>query len=67
MFRFRPQDLAMVEVIPTSPENLAEKLGELVSHSLSSSVRVDLLDAETGEYRVLLQGILDLDEGIPER
>ncbi len=67
MFRFCPQDLAMVEVTPTSPENLAEKLGELVSHSLSSSVRVDLLDAETGEYRVLLQGILDLDEGIPER
>ncbi len=67
MFRFRPQDMAMIEVAPTSPENLAEKLGELVSHSLSSTARVDLLDAETGEYRVLLQGILDLDEGIPER
>jgi hypothetical protein len=67
MYQFRPQDLAMLEGQPTSPANLTEKLGELLSHSLSSAARVERLDPATGEYRVMLQGILDLDEGLPER
>ena len=67
MYRFRLQDVAMLETGPTSPANLTEKLGELLSHSLSSAARVEKLDAATGEYRVTLRGILDQDEGLPER
>ena len=67
MYRFRLQDLAMLEVKPTSPANLTEKIGELLSHSLSSAARVELVDPKTGEYRLLLHGILDLSEGLPER
>ena len=67
MYRFRLQDLAMLEAQPTSPANLTEKLGELLSHSLSSAARVDRVDAATGEYRVTLRGILDQEEGLPER
>jgi hypothetical protein len=67
MYRFRLQNLGMLETGPTSPANLTEKLGELLSHSLSSAARVEKLDATTGEYRVTLRGILDQDEGLPER
>ncbi len=66
MFRFRLQNLAMLETHPTSPANLTEKIGELLGHSLSSTARVELVDPETGEYRVTLQGILDQDEWVPE-
>jgi hypothetical protein len=66
MHRFRIQDLAMLEKHPTSPSNLADKLGELLSHSISTGVRVEKVDATTGEYRVTLRGILDQDEGLPE-
>jgi hypothetical protein len=57
----------MLETRPTSPANLTEKLGELLSRSLSSAARVEKIDATTGEYRVTLLGILDQDEGLPER
>lgn len=67
MYRFRLHDLAMLETDPTSPANLTDKLGELLSHSLSSTARVEKLDGTTGEYRVTLRGILDQDEGLPER
>lgn len=67
MYRFPLQNLGMLEAGPTSPANLTEKLGELLSHSLSSAARVEKLDATTGEYRVTLRGILDQDEGLPER
>jgi hypothetical protein len=66
MYRFSLDDLAMLETHPTSPANLTEKLGELLSHSLSSAARVERLDGTTGEYRVTLRGILDQDEGLPE-
>ena len=67
MYRFRLDDLAMLETAPTSPATLTEKLGELLSQSLSSAARVETLDGATGEYRVTLRGILDQDEGLPER
>ena len=57
----------MLETLPTSPANLSDKLGELLSHSLSSTARVEKLDGTTGKYRVTLRGILDQDEGLPER
>ena len=57
----------MLETQPTSPANVTEKLGELLSHSLSSTARVETLDGTTGRYRVTLRGILDQDEGLPER
>ena len=67
MYRFRLQDLTMLEAKPTSPTNLTEKIGELLSHSLSSAARLELLDRKTGEYRLIIHGILDQSEGLPER
>lgn len=62
MTRFRFQDLPALENSPTSPGTLRLKIGELLTHSVNAAARVDLLDRETGEYRVLVQGTLDQEE-----
>lgn len=67
MPRFRLQDLATLESSPTSPATLRAKIADLIIHSVSAAVQVEMLDRETGEYRVVLQGALDLDEPAPGR
>ena len=61
MPRFRLQDLPSLEASPTSPATLGAKVGDLIVHSVSAVAQVEMLDRETGEYRVVLQGTLDLD------
>ncbi len=67
MPRFRLQDLPTLESSPTSPATLGAKVGELIIHSVSAAAQVEMLDRETGEYRVVLQGTLDLDDNAPRR
>ena len=67
MNRFRLQDLPTLETSPTSPATLRLKIGELLIHSVSAAAKVELLNRETGEYRVLLQGMLDQEEVPLER
>lgn len=67
MPRFRLQDLPTLESSPTSPATLGAKVGELIIHSVSAAAQVEMLDRETGEYRVVLQGTLDLDDTPPRR
>ena len=67
MPRFRLQDLPSLETSPTSPASLGAKVGDLIVHSVSAVAQVELLDRETGEYRVVLQGTLDLDNPPPRR
>lgn len=62
MARFRIQDLSSVEVSPTSPGSLKNKLGELLYSSIHASARVEGFNPETGEYRIVLQGTLDKEE-----
>ena len=62
MPRFRLQDLPTLESSPTSPATLGAKVGELIIHSVSAAAQAEMLDRETGEYRVVLQGTLDLDD-----
>jgi len=62
MSRFRLQDLPMLESSPTSPATLRSKIGELLVHSVSAAARVEMVDPETGEYRVRLQGLLDQED-----
>jgi hypothetical protein len=38
-----------------------------VSHSISSKAKVEGFNLETGEYRVILQGTLDLDEASSQK
>ncbi|HXI02600.1 MAG TPA: hypothetical protein VNI57_05430 [Candidatus Saccharimonadales bacterium] len=62
MARFKVQDLRSLEKTPTSPATLRNKLGELLISSVNCTARVEGLNMETGEYRVVLQGSLDKED-----
>ncbi len=62
MARFKVQDLASIEKTPTSAATLRNKLGELLISSISCTARVEGLNLETGEYRIVLQGSLDKED-----
>ena len=61
MSHFRIQDLSSLEVSPTSPGSLRSKIGDLLVHSISAAAKVELVNKQTGEYRIILQGTLDHD------
>ncbi len=67
MARLRIQDLPNLEISPTSPGTLRLKIGELIVHSISAAARVEMVNRETGEYRVALLGTLDQDDPISDR
>jgi hypothetical protein len=62
MARFRIQDIRSVEVSPTSPGALKNKLGEMLFSSINATARIERFNPETGEYRIVLQGVLDREE-----
>ena len=62
MARFRLRDLPALETRPTSPASLRARIAEVIIHSVSAAARVEMVDRTTGEYRVVLQGILDQEE-----
>lgn len=62
MPRFHVQDFRSIENIPTSPAILRAKIGEMILHSTTARAKVEALNPETGEYRVVLQGTLDKEE-----
>jgi hypothetical protein len=61
MPRFQPTDLNAIERTPTSPAALTQGIWEVLSNSLATKAKVDSYNWETGEYRVVLQGTLDLE------
>jgi len=67
MSRFRIQDLQSLERSPTSPGSLRVKIGELLVQSVNAVAEVEMLDRDTGEYRVVLHGTLDLGDPGVER
>ena len=62
MARFRIQDVRSIEISPTSPGTLKNKLGEMLFSSINATARVDGFNIDTGEYRIVLQGTLDKEE-----
>jgi hypothetical protein len=62
MPRFRIQDVSTLESAPTSAGSLRTKLGEMIVNSTVCRARVENVNAETGEYRIVLQGTLDREE-----
>jgi len=62
MPRFRVSDIHMVETAPTSPGNLRNKLSEMILSSTTCRAKVDAINPETGEYRVVVQGTLGKEE-----
>ena len=62
MTRISPADLSAIERSPTSPAALSRGVGELLGNSVTAKAKVDAYNWETGEYRIVLQGTLDLEE-----
>ena len=62
MPRMDPNALSAIERTPASPGALSTGLWDVLSHSISTRARVEGFNVETGEYRVVLQGTLDLDD-----
>jgi len=62
MARFHTQDLRSLENVPTSPASLRNKIGEMIINSTMARAKVEAINPETGEYRVVLQGTLDREE-----
>ena len=58
--------LRSMENASTSPATLRNRIGEVILHSSVARVRVEALNPETGDYRVVLQGTLDRDTAIFE-
>ena len=54
------KDLRWLETTPTSPYTLHTKLSEVLYNSYSCRAKVDTVNPETGEYRIVLQGTLDI-------
>ncbi len=62
MARFRFENFPLLETTPTSAAALRTKLGEMLVSSTSARVRVESMNAQTGEYRIVLQGTIDTEE-----
>jgi hypothetical protein len=60
--KFRISDLGTIEKAPTSPASLRNKLSEMIMSSVAARAKVELVNPDTGEYRIVLQGTLDRDE-----
>lgn len=62
MPRISPTTLSAIERAPASPAALSHGVAELLGNSVIAKAKVDAYNWETGEYRVVLQGTLDLEE-----
>ena len=62
MPKVQPTDLSAIERVPVSPAALSQGLWEVLRNSVATKAKVDSFNWETGEYRVILQGTLDLNE-----
>jgi len=62
MPRFRIHDVNSIERSPTSPSSLRSKLSEMIMSSVNARAKVELINPETGEYRIVLQGTLDKED-----
>ena len=62
MPRFQIQDLQALENAPTSAGSLRSKVGEMIVNSTNFRAKVDSLNPETWEYRIVLEGTLDKED-----
>ncbi len=62
MTRFRIHDLNGLEIKPTSPGAMRSKLNEMIVNSTVCRAKIESINPETGEYRVVLQGSIDKEE-----
>ncbi len=61
MPRIGPTDIQRIERSPTSPAALTRGIGEVLNSSMTTKAKIESYNWETGEYRFVLQGTLDLE------
>ena len=61
MPRIGSTELGAIERSPASPSALTHGLWDVLSHSVAARAKVESCNLQTGEYRVVLQGTLDLE------
>lgn len=61
MGKFTYNDFRSLEKCPTSPKQMHEGICSLVFSSVNTKAKVENCNPETGEYRIVLQGTLDMD------
>jgi hypothetical protein len=57
--KFRYQNFPSFERTPSSPASLQYRLSELLYNSTTCRCKVENVNPNTGEYRIVLQGTLD--------
>ena len=62
MPRFRIHDIQLLENTPTSSGSLRSKIGEMIMNSTNFQAKVDSVNPDTWEYRIVLQGTLDKED-----
>lgn len=55
---FKIQDIRSLENSPVVPAQLSTKVGEMILNSKHLVAKVETVNNETGEYRLVLQGTL---------
>ncbi len=62
MDRFKVADIYTLEKAPTSPARLRSKVDDVIAHSRTIRAEVKSINADTGEYRLVLQGTLSREK-----
>lgn len=60
MKSFTYNDFRFLEKTPTSPKQMQWGISNLVYCSVNTKAKVESCNPETGEYRIVLQGTLDM-------
>jgi hypothetical protein len=61
MKTFTYNDFRFLEKVPNSPKNMQWGISNLVYCSVNTKAKVESCNPETGEYRIILQGTLDVN------
>jgi hypothetical protein len=61
MTRFNVEDFTSLSRVGTSPQMLRSKIAEVIMSSTACRAKVEALDPDTGEYRLVLQGTIGKD------
>lgn len=61
MKNFTYNDFRFLEKCPTSPKHMQWGISNLVYCSVNTKAKVESCNPETGEYRIVLQGTLDIN------
>jgi len=59
VYRFNVSDFKWFDRTPASPNHMQWHFSNLLYNSVSSRAKVESVNPETGEYRIILTGTLD--------